>query len=247
MKKIVKNTCLIIVVLLLLLGLSGCGQDKTTKKENNNTPNTIEKKGSSSSNTKNNISEKELENNVKVEAIGLTKSGDFAFKVINNNNEPVYLETVNTIFKDNNGNFSEKAESEFQFFTIEANSEVVNYAWGYSKDFSKYTNYEFECEFASKYMKQYYLTNNFEVTANNTGTQIAVSIKNNNSKDVKTLKVIVAYYANGEIVGCELGYNDTTISEGKTAYLNVPYPEDSNYNEVAFDNYEVYLMTASID
>lgn len=246
MKKYVKLITVTLVVLLLTIGLSGCGQVETSKNNKDN-PTTVTKTGSNSSNTKGSNNTEKKENKVQVEALGLTKNGDFAFKVINQNDEPVYVETVNTIFKDENGNFAEKAESEFQFFTIEANSEVINYAWGYDKDFSKYTNYEFECEFAESYMKKSFLTNNFEVNANNTGSQIAVSVKNNNKADIKTIEVIVAYYANGKIVGCQLGYNDTTVSEGKTAYLNVQYPEDSNYKEVPFDDYEVYLMQASMD
>ena len=254
MKKTYKIIAFILITVLLIMGLSGCGEVETSNKKSkskgkNNTTTVIKNEDNWDNTTVINSTEKveKKEDKVQVEALGLTRNGDFAFKVINNNDEPVYIETVNTIFKDENGNFAEKAQSDIQYFTVDANSEVVNYAWGFDKDFSKYTNYEFECEFSESFMKNYFLTVNFEVTANNTGTQIAVSVKNNNSVDVKSMETVVAYYSDGKIVGCQMGYNDTTIKEGSTAYLNVQYPEDSRYNEVAFDNYEVYLMQASID
>ena len=79
----------------------------------------------------------DLKENIIVEAIGLTENGDFAFKIKNNNDQAVCIETVNVVFKDENGNFMEKAQSQAQYFGIGANSEIVNYAWGFNKDFSK--------------------------------------------------------------------------------------------------------------
>lgn len=191
-------------------------------------------------------SNEELKKNITVEAIGLTENGDFAFKIKNNNNQAVFIDTVNTIFKDANGNFVEKAESNAQFFGIGANSEIVNYAWGYDTDFSKYPNYEFEIELSSEWMAEDIVVDNFEITSNNTGEQISVQVKNNNDIAFDSITVLVAYYRNGTIVGCVDGYaNDTTTSENGTAYINVYYPEDSNYDEVSFDTYETYLIKAN--
>ena len=188
----------------------------------------------------------ELKKNITVEAIGLTENGDFAFKIKNNNNQAVFIDTVNTIFKDSNGNFMEKAESNDQFFGIGANSEIINYAWGYNKNFSKYSNYEFEIELSSEWMAEDIVVDNFEITSNNTGEQISVQVKNNNDTAFDSITVIVAYYRNGNIVGCVEGYaNDTTTPANGTAYINVYYPEDSNYDEVAFDAFETYLIEAN--
>lgn len=236
MKKTIKFITLLLLIILFVVSLTGCSTTETATGKKTSTTKTGEQ-GS-------NIVENK-EKNVQIEAIGLTENGDFAFKVTNNNSEPVYIESVNTIFKDANGNFAKKVESEIQFFTVDKNSEVVNYAWGFDEDFSKYSNYEFEVEFAENYMKKNFLTDNFEVVTNNTGKQIAVSVKNNNTVDVKTIEVIVAYYKNGNIVGCQLGYSDTTVGKEKTAYLNVEYPQDSKYNNVSFDTYTTYLLQAS--
>lgn len=193
-------------------------------------------------------SNEELKKNIIVESIGLTKNGDFAFKVKNNNNQAVYIDTINTVFKDANGNFMEKVQSDAQFFGVAANSEVINYAWGYEKDFSKYTNYEFEIELSGEWISENTIVNNFEITSNNTGEQISAQVKNNNDVSLDSIHVLVAYYKDNILVGCQNGYaNDTTTPANGTAYINVSYPEDSNYKEIEFDKYETYLLDASIE
>lgn len=188
----------------------------------------------------------DLKKNITIEAIGLTESGDFAFKIKNNNNQAVFIDTVNTIFKDSNGNFMEKAQSQDQYFGISANSEIINYVGGYDKDFSKYPNYEFEIELSDEWTSEDIVVDNFEITSNNTGEQISVQVKNNNDIAFDSITVLVAYYRNGTIVGCENGYAyDTTTPENGTAYINVDYPVDSNYDEVTFDTFETYLIDAS--
>lgn len=192
-------------------------------------------------------SNEDLKKNVTVEALGITKSGDFAFKIINNNDQAVFVDTVNTVFKDANGNFMEKAQSQAQYFGIPANSEVVNYNGGYDKNFSNYPNYEFEIELSdSSWITDNMVLDNFEITANNTGKQIAVQVKNNNDVSFESINILIAYYQNGSIVGCENGYaNTSTTAANGTAYINVLYPMDSKYNDVPFDDYKVYLLEAN--
>lgn len=188
----------------------------------------------------------DLKKNIIVESIGLTKNGDFAFKIINNNSQAVFLDTVNVIFKDKDGNFMEKVQSDAQYFGIGANSEIINYAWGFQKDFSQYSNYEFEIELSSSWISQDIVVDNFEMTANNTGKQISVQVKNNNNVSFDSIIVLVAYYQNGKLVGCQNGYaNTTTTAANGTAYINVDYPEDSHYDEIKFDDYKLYLIEAS--
>mgnify|MGYP006888337651 FL=1 len=192
-------------------------------------------------------SNEDLKKNITVEALGITKNGDFAFKIINNNDQAVFVDTVNTVFKDANGNFMEKAQSQAQYFGIPANSEVVNYNWGYDKNFSNYPNYEFEIELSdSSWITDNMVLDNFEITANNTGKQIAVQVKNNNDVSFESINILIAYYQNGSIVGCENGYaNTSTTAANGTAYINVDYPKDSKYKDVTFDDYKVYLLEAN--
>ena len=186
----------------------------------------------------------DLKQNIVVEPIGLTENGDFAFKVINNNNQTVFLDTVNTVFKDENDVFMEKVQSQSQFFGIGANSEIINYAWGYDKDFSKYPKQEFEVELSSNYMSSDKVVDNFELKANNTGKQIAVEVQNNNPESLSSIQILVAYYQNGKIVGCQTGYNNESTSANGKAYINVNFPENKNYEEIKFDDYKAYLVCA---
>lgn len=191
------------------------------------------------------ITDDELKKNIVIEGIGITKNGDFAFSVKNNNNQNVYIDTINVVFKDENGNFMKKESSNAQFFGVKANSEIVNYVWGYDEDFSKYPNYEFEIELSSDWIIDNQTIDNLDMISNDTGEQISVQVRNNNDFDLSSITIMAAYYNDDKIVGCVNGYaNDTTTSANGTAYINVAYPEDSEYEEVQFDNYEIFLISA---
>lgn len=182
--------------------------------------------------------------NVVMEKVGITKAGDFVIKVTNNNDGAVCLSSISTIFKDANGNFMEKTEADSAFVCIPAKSSTLVHNWGFEKDFTQYPNYEFSCELAN--ISDSFIYNNIDITSNNTGKQIAVTLKNNTDKTITDCKVLVAYYKNNEIVGVVTGYSGDTTSAGASAYMNIDYPEDSNYDEVAFDKYEVYYINAGI-
>lgn len=199
-----------------------------------------------STGTQNNTNVEDLKANIQVEALGIAKNGDFTIKVKNNNNVPVCIDTISTIYKDANGNFIKKANSYDSFFGIDANSETVVYNFGYDEDFSQYPNYEFEFNFAN--IADDFLYNNFEITANNTGKQIAVQVKNNNEQTIESLKVNVVYYQNGQVIGIEQGYSyEAPTNSGSSSYINVEYPQDSKYNELKFDDYKVYFVQASLN
>lgn len=184
-----------------------------------------------------------LKEQIKIETLGIATNGDFIFKVSNKNNQTVYLDTVNVIFKDENGNFMEKANSDSQYFGIGANEELILLASGFKKDYSKYPNYEYEFELSSEFMSSRRVVDNFELLANNTGEQVSVQVKNNNDLEVGNIHILVAYYKSGKIVGCVDGYDfDTKIKAQGTAYINVEYPEDSKYKRLEFDDYKVYLV-----
>lgn len=188
-----------------------------------------------------------LKENVTVEGLGITANGDFAFKITNNNNKPVYIDSVNVVFKDANGNFALKEDGFVSYFAVPANTEVVNYVWGYGQDFSQYTNYSFEVQMSEYRSEDDILCDNFEVTSNNTGDQIAVEVKNNNNESVRSMNIVVAYYQGDKIVGVETGDAYEETAAGGTAYANVDYPVDSRYQDVSFDRYEVYFLGADKD
>lgn len=62
---------------------------------------------------------------------------------------------------------------------------------------------------------------------------------------MQSVVVNVVYYFDEQIVGCETGQaNDTTTPANGTAYINVDYPEDDDYDKIKFNDYKVYLVQA---
>ena len=186
-----------------------------------------------------------LKKNIIIEAIGITKNGDFAFKLKNNNNEKIYVQTIETIFKDSAGNFVEKVESDASYFIVKENSEIVLYDDGYQKDFSKYPSYEFSVVLDdSRYIAEKTVIDNLELIHNKTQDQLSKEIKNKNSIPLKDITVLVAYYKDNQNVGCKSISEYNVVSPNSSGYLNVDYPKDKEYETVEFDKYEVYLLSA---
>ena len=76
---------------------------------------------------------------------------------------------------------------------------------------------------------------------------IAIEIFVFGAKAIDSSNVVVIYYKGNEVVGAETGYDDSTVSNGSESYINVDYPEDSNYDSVSFDKFEVYYINASFE
>lgn len=186
-----------------------------------------------------------LKENIKVEYAGITKFGDFVIKVTNNNNVPVQIREITTIYKDSNDTFMKKETSKDKYFSVEANSEVYVRNWGYEENFEQYPKYEFDFGFSGSLNFANSVIGSYEIKANNTGKNIALEIQNNNSEAIDNVIVGVVFYKENQIVGYENGYDyDNTTGSGKSAYINVDYPKDSNFKKVDFDNYKVYILNA---
>jgi len=182
---------------------------------------------------------------VKIEKLGLTKAGDLVIKVTNNNKGSVCLSEIIANFKDDNGDFVFSKEAEHSFIVIPGKSYMITYFWGYDEDYAKYENVSFKTELAN--ISEDFAHTGIDITSKNTGDQIAVTVKNNSGKDIESATVSVIYYKDNKIVGAETGYSDSGAKDGEELYINASYPEDSDYNEVSFDKYEVYYVRASYD
>ena len=182
---------------------------------------------------------------VKVEKMGLTKAGDLVVKVTNNNKGSVCLSSITANFKDSSGNFALKKEAESSFVVIPAESSTLVYFWGYDENYSQYQDVSFKTELAN--ISNDFAATGIKLSSNNTGSQIAVTLKNDSGKTISSSNVVVIYYSGDEIVGAETGYDDSTVSNGSEAFINVDYPEDSDYNSVSFDKFEVYYINASFN
>lgn len=182
---------------------------------------------------------------VEVEKVGLTKAGDLVVKVTNNNNGSVCLSSITANFKDSAGNFALKKEANNSFVVIPAKSYTLVYFWGFDEDYSQYADVSFKTELSN--ISEEFIVNGIELSSNNTGSQIAVTLKNNSGSSINSASVVVIYYNGNEVVGAESGYDSSSVANGSEAFINVNYPSDSNYDKVSFDKYEVYYINASLN
>jgi len=255
-EKKLKIAVIVLSIIAILEFLIIIGGNNTTVETNGDTnveyvePNSNENVSTNTSKSTNKkLTDDEIKANIQVEYAGISANGDFVLKVTNNNDKTVIIDGIDTIFKDEKNVFAEKAQIQDRYFGIQAHKTIYVYDWGFEKDFSKYPNYEFSVNLAnSSYILESTTVDNFEITANNSGEQIAVEIKNNNDFSVEDVRINTVYYKDDKIIGIQSGtdiMSNATPSQG-TTYINVEYPEDSNYSEVSFDNYEVYLISADI-
>ena len=240
MEKLKKSLLLFLVLALSIVLLAGCGDDdddsSSSKKKKNNT---------AENNTTSITSKESALDKVETEALGITAGGDYIIKLKNTNNKDVYIEYVTVNFFDNNGTFAESCNASDSYFCIPANKEIITYLYGSSShDYSKYTKSEIELSTGEPF---YEYRTNLDATFNNTGSQIAATVTNNTDIDLDSVEVNVVFYKDGKIVGIKNGssnYGTKISKDGGNAYINIYYPYDNNYNDVEFDNFEGYVVSA---
>jgi len=242
MKKIKAVFLIIFITLFVIFFLTGCSDNnKKTDSKKDNTTTSISSNKNTNKKTK---TKKEIKSNIEKEVLGITPAGDYVIKLKNRNDTQVYIDSISVRFFDENGNFAKKESTDDSFFCIPANSELVTYVWGYERDFEKYSKSEIELILEDPFYKYY--TENFEIQSNDTNEEIAITITNNNNSALDCIKVNVAFFKEGQIVGIESGlsYEEGISSNGGIAYINVDYPLDTDYEEVSFDEFKVYLTSA---
>lgn len=252
-EKKLKIAVIILAIIAILEFLVIVGDDNTSIQTNGDTNVTYADTSSNKNMTDNNAvpktTDEEIKKNIQVESAGITASGDFVLKVTNNNDDTVIIDNIETIFKDENNVFAQKEQTNDSWFGIQAHKTIYVYNWGYKKDFTQYPNYEFNVNLCSNRVAKSYCVDNFEMKANNSGEQIAVEVKNNNNSSVENIEVNAIFYKNGEIVGIVSGSDilSNSTSSQSSSYINIEYPKDSKYNEIDFDNYEVFLISSRIE
>ena len=235
-----KNLKIIVLIIMILLigifALTGCANGNGEVMNPSYTePETIEAEEQAI---------EELKTNIEKEVMGITPSGDYVIKLKNNNNTPVYVDDVSVRFFDAEGNFVKKENAYDSYFCIPANNEVVTYVKRYDNNFSEYAKSEIEVILGEPLYTYY--SENLDVKANDTNEEIAVTIVNNNDAELDCIEVNVVFLKEGSVVGIEEGisYDEKIEANGGAAYINVDYPSDSDYEEVAFDEFKVYIMSA---
>lgn len=237
MKKILKTFLIISILLIGIFTLTGCSEDNSKDTETT-------KSSSSKTSVNKKKTEAEIKADIEKEVLGITKSGDYVIKLKNNNDTQVYIEDVSVRFFDNEGNFVKKENADDSYFCIPANSEIITYVWGYEENFEQYASSEIELMLGNPFYE--YRTENFEIKSNDTNDEIAVTITNNNDIELDCIRINVVFFNGDSVVGIESGisYEEGIQPNGGKAYINVDYPLNSDYNEVSFDSFEVYLTSA---
>lgn len=207
--------------------------DADRKKENGNIPN------------KSNLNKEDVsKDNIEVEKVGLTKAGDLVVKVTNNNEDSVCISQIKANFKDENNNFVYSDNAYTSYVVIPGKTTILTYFWGYGEEYDKYPNVVFQTELANSLDSFVY--SGIELKANNTGDQIAVTVKNNSGEQISSVQVVVIYYQDDIVVGAERGSTSSSAADGEETYINVEYPKDNTYKDVSFDKYELYYINAHI-
>lgn len=238
MKKIRKSLLLFLVLALSIFLLAGCGDDDSSSSKKKKNDDDSDKTSTSIT------SKKSALEKVDSEVVGITKKGDCVVKLKNNNNKDVYVNSASVKFYDNSGSVAEEWTSKDVGFCIPANKETYTYVYGSGMDFSKYQKTEVELNSGDPY---YEYRTDISVASNNTGKQITITLTNNSDIDLDAASVNIVYYKGGNVVGINSGFTSygSTLSKngGKTSF-NVSNPYDSNYNDLDFDDFEVYVVSA---
>ena len=234
---------LVVVVIILVIVLA-TGNKNNNVDNKNTSNNTFETSSNSNSSFKDATVDK-----IKIEKVGIAKNGDFVIKITNNNNGPACISEISVDFKNKDGVFELSKSAYEMFFVVPAGGTTYNYVSDYDNiDFSKYPNFQFNCELAGDIISRDQVYNGIELQANDVNKKLAVTLKNNSGKAIKEVDLIAVYYKNNEIVGVEDGHiYNKTIKNGSEGYTNIDYATDRQYDDVAFDKYEVYFLNATID
>ena len=218
-KKVFKIFSLIFIILLII-----CGCKKKTEEEKNDKVDDELTK---------------LNNNVKVDDMGLFEGSYGAkkiiFKISNSNNEPIYVNTTITMY-DNTGT---------KLYTRDLYNYVASLKYSYGmllisgedEPFSKYT---LETKIVKEELRDYdALYSGVNVSAINTGKNILVTFTNNSSRSITSVATLV-FYNNQSIVDVEevTSYNLSVMGVDN---INVDFPMKDDNNKINYNRIEVML------
>lgn len=186
------------------------------------------------SQTDNNPTQEPNEENSNVTGV-VVPSGDLVVFTKNNKNVAVDMD-FEVEFYDENGMI---VGSSINYLTaVGAGREVVVEMSNTPKNFSTYKIYVDETE--SEEIEYF---DEIKVVHNNNGEEIVVQVKNNSQDEIKYMTVMAVYYNQGKVVGIDEDMV-SEIAKGRSGNFTLDYPYDTEYNDVQFDEYKVYVTEA---
>lgn len=193
-----------------------------------------EPKDEESSQSDNDATQVPNEENSKATGV-LVPSGNLVVFAKNNKKVPVDMEFEVEFYDENDVIVGSSRDS---LTAVGAGKEVVVEMSNTPKSFSTYKIYldELESEETEYFDK-------IKVAHNNNGEEIVVQVKNNSEDEIENMTVTVVYYNQGKVVGVDEAM-EFDIAKGRSGNFNFNYPLDSEYNDVQFDEYKVYVTEA---
>lgn len=218
-KKVVSLLTIVFGVLLV----SGCAP-KVPNSTGNNT----------SSGTVNSKPTEQLEKNIKSSG-ALTESGKLVVFAKNNNKVSIDL-NIEVEFYDESGTLV--GSDKESLYSVGAGSEVAVELYDTPSSFAKYEIYTDAT--VESITKSY--ADSIEITHNKTENVVA-QVKNNSDDVISAMQVAIVYYQGDKVVGYDYGY-ESDIKPGRSGNFNFSNPYNSNYDDISYDNYKIFVNEA---
>ena len=174
-----------------------------------------------------------------------------AFKVVNNNDKPVYISHIVATYKDKSGFLGFRGQTGYIY--IPANGSRIASVKAYNKNnkketYEEYSDITFRIELApdvydpflanAKYNITEFTTDGVEYSSIDTGKQIDITYKNNTDKAIRNTDFSVLFYKDGKIVKMSEASDVLTIQPGESNTVHC------KYSNIVFDRYEVYCVAS---
>lgn len=215
-----------VIIGFMVFGLTGCGSNSAQ-------PNSTGTNTSSGSNTNKN-SAVELEKNI-TSSGAITDLGKLIVFVTNSNKVAVDME-IEVEFYDANGVIVGSDSEDLR--AVGAGAEIAVDMWSTPSSFDNYKIYvDVEQTNEISYFDK------VELVHNNNGEEIAAQVKNNSDDTIEYITVSVVYYQGDKVVGYDDGI-EVDVKSGRSANFTLYYPYNSDYRDIKFDTYKVFVNEA---
>lgn len=232
-----KRWLTMMLLLVFVITFAGCGvkaQSGSNTATGSNTSAGTNVNGNNNDDNTPQASAMDLEKNITCSG-AITALGKFVVFATNGNSVPVDME-IEVEFYDASGTIVGSANEDLQ--AVGANAEVAVDMWSTPESFD---NYKIYVDVKATAIISYF--DNLSLTHSDNGENIAVQVTNNSDDTIDYITVAVVYYQGDTVVGYDDGI-ESEVKPGRSANFNIYHPYGADYNDVAFDNYKVFINEA---
>lgn len=225
-----KNFIKLFLVGFMMLSITACSNSS----DSSDSSSTSETKNETTNNKEEKKTVEEIEKNITSNSVK-GENGDLVIFVQNKNDVGVDCE-IEAIFYSADGR--RIGDDNVTLEAIKAKGEVATELYQTPSEYETY-----EVTIKSKQTTYASYLDDIKMTDKDTGEKVEVTVKNNSSKELWTTTVSVVYYRGETVVGCHYT-TEYDLGAGKSATIDVKYPNDANNDIAQFDSYKVYLVEA---